>query len=79
MVTCTCHGIPPAQLSGNEDQDLELETLLNSERRDPLTRAKKLIYRLVKKVGFFGILLAASVSASWGGDLDQQCLSQDKI
>ena len=40
----------------------QIEQLLNSEKRDPLTRAKKAIYRLVKRVGFFGILLCASVS-----------------
>ncbi len=59
------HSFCPAQLSGNEVDDLDyeqIEALLNSERKDPLTRAKKVIYRLVKRVGFFGILLCASVS-----------------
>ena len=52
-----------AQLSGNEDMDYEqIEALLNSNRKDPLTRTKKAIYRLIKKVGFFGIVLCASVS-----------------
>lgn len=53
-----------AQVSGseeNEDYD-HIDALLNSDRNDPLTRVKKVIYRLVKKVGFFGILLCASVS-----------------
>ena len=59
------HVFLTAQLSGNEGEDLDyeqIEELLHSERRDPLTRAKKAIYRLVKRVGFFGILLCASVS-----------------
>ena len=30
--------------------------------QDPLTRAKKAVHRLVERVGFFGILLCASVS-----------------
>lgn len=73
--SCCCSGVggleyyffslSTAQLSGNEGEDLDyeqIEALLHSERRDPLTRAKKAIYRLVKKVGFFGILLCASVS-----------------
>ena len=53
-----------AQLSGSEgDLDYEqIESLLASNRKDPLTRAKKVMYRLVKKVGFLGILLCASVS-----------------
>lgn len=54
-----------AQLSGSEGEDLDyeqIESLLSSDRRDLLTRAKKVIYRLVKKVGFPGILLCASVS-----------------
>ena len=57
----------PAQLSGNEGEDMDyeqIEELLHSERTDLLTRAKKAIYRLVKRVGFFGILLCASVSCS---------------
>lgn len=55
-----------------EDPDYEqIETLLHSERRDPLTRAKKVIYRLVKRVGFFGILLCASVSHQFS--VNSQC------
>ena len=42
--------------------DHEVESLLMSDRNDPLTQAKKVVYRLVKKVGFLGILLCASVS-----------------
>ena len=33
--------------------------------KDPLTRAKKAVHRLVQRVGFFGILLCASVRASY--------------
>lgn len=54
-----------ARLSGHEDEDPdyeEIEAVLHSQRRDPLTRAKKAVHRLVQRVGFFGILLCASVS-----------------
>lgn len=52
-----------ARLSGHEDEDEEyeeLEAVLHSQRKDPLTRAKKAVHRLVERVGFFGILLCAS-------------------
>ena len=61
----------PARLSASESIESEyeeIESLLSSSKKDPLTRAKKAVYRLVKKVGFFGILLCASVSvdvSSW--------------
>ena len=61
-----------ARLSEHEDlEDLdyeEIEAVLHSNRRDPLTRAKKAVHRLVQRVGFFGILLCASVRLSvvWG-------------
>lgn len=54
-----------ARLSGREDEDPdyeEIEAVLHSQRKDPLTRAKKAVHRLVQRVGFFGILLCASVS-----------------
>jgi hypothetical protein len=54
-----------ARLSGHEDEDPdyeEIEAVLHSQRKDPLTRAKKAVHRLVQRVGFFGILLCASVS-----------------
>ena len=60
-----------ARLSGHEDEDPdyeEIEAVLHSQRRDPLTRAKKAVHRLVQRVGFFGILLCASVSVSYGGE-----------
>ncbi len=47
---------------GEEEEYKEIESLLSSDKKDPLTRAKKAVYKLVKKVGFFGILLSASVS-----------------
>ena len=56
-----------ARLSGHEDEDPdyeEIEAVLHSQRKDPLTRAKKAVHRLVQRVGFFGILLCASVSIS---------------
>jgi len=55
----------PARLSGSksvESEYEEIESLLSSDKKDLLTRAKKAVYRLVKRVGFFGILLCASVS-----------------
>lgn len=54
-----------ARISGHEDDDPDyeqIEAVLHSQRRDPLTRAKKAVHRLVQRVGFFGILLCASVS-----------------
>lgn len=53
-----------ARLSGDEDEDPdyeEIEAVLHSEKKDPLTRAKKAMHRLVQRVGFFGILLCASI------------------
>jgi membrane protein YqaA with SNARE-associated domain len=53
-----------ARLSGHEEEDPdyeELEAVLHSQRKDPLTRAKKAVHRLVERVGFFGILLCASI------------------
>ena len=62
-----------ARLSGHEDEDPEyeeIEAVLHSQRKDPLTRAKKAVHRLVQRVGFFGILLCASVSSA---DSSAQC------
>lgn len=53
-----------ARLSGSEEDDEEyeeLEAVLHSQKKDPLTRAKKAVHRLVERVGFFGILLCASI------------------
>jgi membrane protein YqaA with SNARE-associated domain len=53
-----------ARLSGSEDEDEEyeeLEAVIHSQRKDPVTRAKKAVHRLVERVGFFGILLCASI------------------
>lgn len=57
---------PTARLSDGEEVDDrdydQIEAVLHSSRKDPLTRAKKAVHRLVQKIGFFGILLCASVS-----------------
>lgn len=54
-----------ARLSGNEDPDNEdleeLEELMGSESTDIFTRAKKAVPKIVERVGFFGILLFASI------------------
>jgi len=54
-----------ARLSGNEDPDNEdleeLEELISSESTDIFTKAKKAVPKIVEKVGFFGILLFASI------------------
>lgn len=45
-----------------EDTDYErIEEVLHSQKKDPLTRAKKAVHRLVQRVGFFGILICASI------------------
>lgn len=54
-----------ARLSGIEDPDNEdleeLEELISSESTDIFTRAKKAVPKIVERVGFFGILLFASI------------------
>ena len=54
-----------ARLSGDEDPDNEdleeLDELLHSESTDLFTRAKKAVPKIVERVGFFGILLFASI------------------
>lgn len=54
-----------ARLSDHDDlEDLdyeEIEAVLHSNKKDPLTRAKKAVHRLVQRIGFFGILLCASI------------------
>jgi len=53
-----------AALSGSDpdNEDLEeLEELLESEKNDIFTRAKKAVPKLVERVGFFGILACASI------------------
>ncbi|XP_064391584.1 vacuole membrane protein 1-like [Halichondria panicea] len=54
-----------ARLSDGEEVDDrdydQIEAVLHSSRKDPLTRAKKAVHRLVQKIGFFGILLCASI------------------
>lgn len=54
-----------ARLSGEEDPDNEeleeLEELISSDSTDMFTRAKKAVPKIVEKVGFFGILLFASI------------------
>ena len=58
---------PPARLSGVEldDEDLEevekLEELESVKELDLWTRIKKGIFDLVQRMGFFGILVCASV------------------
>lgn len=52
-----------ARLSSHEDEDYEeLDAILHSDKKDVMTRAKRAVHRLVQRVGFFGILLCASVS-----------------
>lgn len=56
-----------ARLSGIEPDDEELEEIEELERmnstadQDIWTRVKKFIHDLVERVGFFGILVCASV------------------
>ena len=57
-----------ARLSGTETDDEDLEEIEELERmttaagQDLFTRVKKYIHDLVERVGFFGILVCASVS-----------------
>ena len=57
-----------ARLSGSDPDDEELEEVEELERltsvadQDLWTRAKKFVHDLVERVGFFGILVCASVS-----------------
>lgn len=59
---------PPARLSGTDPDDEELEEVEELERLTSLknqslwTKIKKVILDLVERVGFFGILVCASVS-----------------
>ena len=59
---------PPARLSGSDPDDEELEEVEELERLTSLknqslwTKIKKVILDLVERVGFFGILVCASVS-----------------
>lgn len=52
-----------ARLSGKEEDEEyeELEAALQSQSKDLLTRARRAIYELIQRVGFFGILLCASI------------------
>lgn len=57
-----CLPLTPARYSESATDDYEeLEEVLHSRKRDPLTRAKQAVYQMVQRVGFFGILLCASV------------------
>eukprot|EP00731_Ephydatia_muelleri_P022563 Em0015g146a len=58
-----------ARLSGKEEDEEyeELEAALQSQSKDLLTRARRAVYELVQRVGFFGILLCASVSHTCRG------------
>ena len=59
---------PTARLSGTDPDDEELEEVEELERLTSLknqslwTKIKKVILDLVERVGFFGILVCASVS-----------------
>ena len=59
---------PTARLSGTDPDDEELEEVEELERLTSLrnqslwTKIKKIILDLVERVGFFGILVCASVS-----------------
>ncbi|XP_065891188.1 vacuole membrane protein 1-like [Dysidea avara] len=51
-----------ARRSSQEDEEYEeLDAILHSDKKDIMTRAKRAVHRLVQKVGFFGILLCASI------------------
>lgn len=58
----------PARLSGTDPDDEELEEVEELERLTSLanqslwTRLKKMVLDLVERIGFFGILVCASVS-----------------
>lgn len=64
----TDFSIPTARLSGTDPDDEELEEVEELERLTSLknqslwTKIKKVILDLVERVGFFGILVCASVS-----------------
>ena len=62
------HVFSSARLSGTDPDDEELEEVEELERLTSLadqslwTRLKKMVHDLVERVGFFGILVCASVS-----------------
>ena len=64
----THFSISPARFSGTDPDDEELEEVEELERLTSLknqslwTKIKKVILDLVERVGFFGILVCASVS-----------------